>query len=60
MPHAAGDLHLVALDLHPPAAPVAELPAGEVAIDRVAVELQPGRQALDDAGQPGAVGLTRR
>ena len=39
MPHAAGDLHLVALDLHPAAATVAELAAREVAVERLAVEL---------------------
>jgi len=41
--HARGDLGGVRLDLHPAAAPVAELAAGHVAIDRVAVELEPGR-----------------
>ena len=41
---AAGDLDLVALDLHPAAAAVAELAAGEIAVQRVAIE-PPGRPA---------------
>ena len=36
---------------------MAELAARHVAVDRLAVELEPGGQALDDAGQAGAVGL---
>ena len=48
---------LVLLDLHPPAAAVAELAPREVAVERVAVELEPGRKAFDDAGQAGAVRL---
>ena len=39
------------------AASVAELAARHVAVERLAVEPQPGRDALDDRGQPGAVGL---
>ena len=54
---AGGDLGGVALDLHPPAAAVAELAARHVAVDRLAVELEPGGQALDDAGEAGAVAL---
>ena len=57
MADAGGDLGAVALDLHAPAAAVAELAARHVAVDRVAVELEPGGQALDDAGQARAVGL---
>ena len=53
----AGDLRAVALDLHPPAAAVAELAARHVAVDRLAVELEARGQALDDAGQAGAVRL---
>ena len=56
---AAGDLGLVALDLHPPAAAVAELAAAEVAVDRLTVELEAGRQTFDDAGQTGAMRLAR-
>ena len=51
------DLDRVALDLHPPAAAVAELAAGHLAVDALAVELEPGRQALDDRDEPGAVRL---
>jgi hypothetical protein len=54
---AGGDLGRIALDLHPPAAAVAELAPRHVAVHRFAVELQPGGQALDDAGEPGAVAL---
>ena len=57
---AAGDLRAVALDLHAAAAPVAELAALHVVPDRVAIELEPGGQALDDAGEAGAVGLPGR
>ena len=55
--HAGGDLGAVALDLHPPAAAVAELAAGHVAIDRGKVELEARRETLDDAGQAGPVGF---
>ena len=36
------------------------LPAREVAVQRLAVEHQAGREPLDDAGESGAVGLSRR
>ena len=52
-----GDLGAVALDLHAPAAAVAELAARHVAVDRGQVELEARGQALDDAGQAGPVGL---
>src|SRR3954470_1164301 len=52
-----GDLRAVALDLHAPAAAVAELAARHVAVDRLAIELEAGGQPLDDAGQAGAVRL---
>ena len=55
--HAAGDLGAVALDLHAPATTVAQLAPGHVAVERLLVERQPGGQALDDAGEAGAVGL---
>ncbi len=55
MPHPTGHFDLILLDLHPPAAAVAELPARQVAVDRVPVEGQTGRQALDQACQSGAV-----
>ena len=54
---AGGDLRGVPLDLHPPAAAVAELAARHVAVDRLAVELEPGGQALDDGGEARAVAL---
>jgi hypothetical protein len=52
---ARAHLDRVALDLHPPAPSVAELAAGHVAVDPLAVELEAGGQALDDRGQAGAV-----
>src|SRR4029078_3234632 len=57
--HAGRDLCAVALDLHPAPAAVAELAPGHVVVDRLAVELEPGRDALDDRGQSGAVALPR-
>ena len=56
---AGRDEGAVGLDLHAAAAAVAELAARHVAVDRLAVELEPGGQALDDAGQARAVGLAR-
>ncbi len=57
VPDPGADLDRVALDLHPPAAAMAELAARHVTVERLAVELEPGRQALDDRHEPGAVGL---
>ena len=57
MADAGADLDRVGLDLHPPAAAVAELAARHVAVERLAVELEPGGHALDDRDQPGAVRL---
>ena len=57
MAHAGGDLGAVALDLHPPAAAVAELAARHVAVELVLGELEARGQALDDARQAGAVRL---
>ncbi len=57
MAHAAGDLGAVALDLHAPAAAVAELAARHVRVDVLGREREPRGQALDDARQAGAVGL---
>ena len=49
--HAADDLGLVVLDLHPPAAAVAVLPPGQVAVDALAVEADAGRHPGDDDGE---------
>ena len=57
VPDAGRDLHPVALDLHTAAAAVTELAASEIAVQRLAVELEPGGQTLDDAGEAGAVRL---
>ena len=54
---AGGDLRGVLLDLHPAAAPVAELAAGHVAVDRLLVELEARGQALHDRGQARPVRL---
>ena len=55
--HPAGDLGGVALDLHAPAATVAELAARHVVVQILRAQLEARRQALDDAGQAGAVRL---
>ena len=57
VPHARGHGRRVALDLHPPAAAVPELPARHVGVDLLGVQLEARGQALDDRGQAGAVGL---
>ena len=54
---AGGDLGGVLLDLHAPAAAVAELAARHVVVDRVAVELEARGEALDDGGEAGPVAL---
>ena len=55
--HAGADLDRVALDLHPAAAPVAELAAGHLAVEALAVELEARGKALDDRDQAGPVRL---
>jgi hypothetical protein len=55
MTHAGRDLRAVALDLHAPAATMAELAPREVCVDARLVKLQPGWQPLDDAGQTRAM-----
>ncbi len=57
MAHAAGDLGAVALDLHAPAAAVAELAARHVAVEVLGGQLQARGQPLDDARQARAVRL---
>ena len=56
---AGADLDRVGLDLHPPAAAVAELAPRHVAVERLALELEPGRHPLDDRDQARAVRLPR-
>ncbi len=53
------DLDRVGLDLHPAAAAVAELAPRHVAVERLAIELQARRHALDDRHEPGPVRLPR-
>ena len=60
MAYSAGDLGGVALDLHPAAAAVAELAPRHVGVDALAVELEPGGQPFDDAGEAGSMGLPGR
>jgi hypothetical protein len=55
--HPGADLDRVALDLHPPPAPVAELAARHFAVERLAIKLQPRGQTLDDRHEPGPVRL---
>ena len=50
-------LHPVALDLHAPAAAVAELAAREVGVDVVGREREPGRKPLEHREERRAVGL---
>jgi hypothetical protein len=57
MPDPARDRGLVALDLHPPAATMAELAPRQISVDRVAVELEARWETFDDAGEAGAVRL---
>ena len=57
MADAGGHLGAVLLDLHAPAAAVAELAPGEVAVDVLGAQLEAGGQALDDGGEPRAVGF---
>ena len=59
MANPGADLDRVALDLHPAAAAVAELAARHVAVEPLAVELEPRGQALDDRDEPGPVRLAR-
>src|SRR5712692_10631415 len=54
---AGGDVGLVPLDLHPAAAAVAALAAGQVLVDVGFGERQAGGNAVDDGGQRLAVGL---
>ena len=54
---ARAHLDRVALDLHPPAAAVTELAARQLAVDPLAVELEPRGQPLDDGDEPGPVRL---
>ncbi len=57
MTEAAEDLGIVTLDLLARAAPVAGLPAGEVAAERLAIDLEARRQARDDGGDSRPVGF---
>ena len=57
VPQAALDLDAVRLDLHAPAAAVAELAAREVVVDVLGDEAQAGGQPLHDREERRAVGL---
>src|SRR3712207_94948 len=57
MADARGDLGAVLLDLHPAAAPVAELAASEVTVDVLWPYLKPRREALHERGEARAVRL---
>jgi hypothetical protein len=57
MPDARQDLDLVALDLHPIAAPVPQTAAGELGGELLGSERQARRQAFDDRDETGPVGL---
>ncbi len=55
--HAAADLDLVGLDLHPPAAAVAVHAALHVAPQQVEIDRQAGRHAGQQGGETGTVAL---
>jgi hypothetical protein len=55
--NASSDLGAIGLDLHATATTMAELAAGQIAINCVLLELETGRNALNDAGQTRAVAL---
>src|SRR4051794_28513831 len=57
MAHSRGHLGAVALDLHPPAAAVAELAPREIAVHVLRAQLETGRKALYDCREAGAVRL---
>ena len=60
VPHAAGQLHLVLLELHPRAAPVARPPPRERRGHVLAGNPHPRRHAVTDRGERLAVRLARR
>ncbi len=60
VPHAAGELHLVLLELHPRAAPVAGPPPGERLRHVRAGHPHPGRHAVTDRRERPAMRLARR
>src|ERR1700728_38095 len=57
MAHPGRHPRAVLLDLHAPAAAVAELTARHVAVEVLGRKLDTGRQALDEASETGTVGL---
>ena len=48
----------VSFNLHPAAAPMAELATREICVERSAINLKPCWEAFDDAGEAGTVGLS--
>jgi hypothetical protein len=58
MPNSCRDLGGVSFNLHPAAAPVAELATREIRVERSAIDLKPRWEAFDDAGEAGPVGLS--
>ena len=56
-PNARENLRGIRLDRHPPAAPVAALPAAQLARDRIEVEGEPCRDAFEDDDERAAVRL---
>src|SRR5690606_10803814 len=55
---AGQDAHAVAFDLHPAAAPVAELPSGKLAVDQGGLQAEPRGQPFQDAEERGPVAFT--
>ena len=58
--HAGEDFYLVRLNLHAPATAIALLAAGKFPVNILLMQLQPGRQALQNRCQPRSMGLARR
>ena len=60
VPDTGLDLDPVGLDLHAPAAAVAQLATREIAVDVIGSQRQASRKALDQGNQRRPVGLPRR
>jgi len=58
VPNSAPDLGAIGLDLHAAAAAMAELAAGQIAVDIVGGQFDPRRDPFDQGDETGAVRLT--
>jgi hypothetical protein len=57
MPNTGRHFNAIGLNLHAPAASMSELPAREVEIELLTIELESGGNSLDNAGKSGPVAL---